>query len=238
MEYCLYFAAVHFKVEDIVFGEEVAISSTFEKSEGTIYIIGPMKVQNSLIATCLEKAIGMSCTVAQSVSEIPLENEEAAETKKLILLDCVGNDIAASLQKLSRSVLLCLFNLHPNSGVEEESVANGVKGFFYLGDSVEQLLNGIKAIFNGEMWLSRKIMTRFILNNQREKFSSVAQSCLRLTRREREILVMIAEGASNCEIADKLFISRHTVKTHTHNIFKKINVSSRSQAASWAVKNL
>jgi DNA-binding NarL/FixJ family response regulator len=197
-----------------------------------------MKVQNSLIAGYLEEAIGKNCAVAQSVSEIPLEEEEAAGAKRLVLLDCIGNDIAVAMQKLSRSVLLCLFNLHPNSGVEEESMANGVKGFFYLGDSVEQLLNGIKAIFNGEMWLSRKIMTRFILNNQRERFSSVAQSCLRLTRREREILVMIAEGASNCEIADKLFISRHTVKTHTHNLFKKINVSSRSQAASWAVKNL
>jgi LuxR family transcriptional regulator of csgAB operon len=197
-----------------------------------------MKMQNSLIATRLEEAIGMSCTVAESVSEIPPENEEAAEAKKLILLDCIGNDIAASLQKLSKSVLLCLFNLHPNSGVEEESVANGVKGFFYLGDSVEQLLNGIQAIFKGEMWLSRKIMTRFILNNQKEKFSFLAQSGLRLTRREREILIMVAEGAANREIADKLFISRHTVKTHLHNVFKKINASSRSQAALWAVKNL
>lgn len=209
-----------------------------KKSEGSIYIIGPMKMQNSLIATRLEEAIGMSCTVAESVSEIPPENEEAAEAKKLILLDCIGNDIAASLQKLSKSVLLCLFNLHPNSGVEEESVANGVKGFFYLGDSVEQLLNGIQAIFKGEMWLSRKIMTRFILNNQKEKFSFLAQSGLRLTRREREILIMVAEGAANREIADKLFISRHTVKTHLHNVFKKINASSRSQAALWAVKNL
>jgi DNA-binding NarL/FixJ family response regulator len=218
--------------------EAINIFPTEEKTEVTIYIVGPMKVQNSLMAFYLEKSIGTNCTVVQSVSEIPLEKREDAEAKRLVLLDCIGNDLAASLHKMSKNVLLCLFNLHPNSGVEEESVAKGVKGFFYLGDSIEQLLNGVQAIFNGEMWLSRKIMTRFILNNQKEKFSFLAQTGLRLTRREREILIMIAEGATNREIADKLFISRHTVKTHTHNIFKKINVSSRSQAALWAIKNL
>ncbi|PKN64358.1 MAG: helix-turn-helix transcriptional regulator [Deltaproteobacteria bacterium HGW-Deltaproteobacteria-15] len=197
-----------------------------------------MKVQNSLLAFYLKEAVGMNCTVAQSVTEIPQVSEEEADAKRLVLLDCIGNDLSASLEKLSRNFFVCLFNLNPNSGVEEESVAKGVRGFFYLEDTIEQLLNGVRAIFNGEMWLSRKTMTSLILANQKERFSSLAKSCLRLTRREKEILIMIAEGATNSEIADKLFISKHTVKTHTHNIFKKINASSRSQAAMWAVKNL
>jgi DNA-binding CsgD family transcriptional regulator len=49
---------------------------------------------------------------------------------------------------------------------------------------------------------------------------------------------MIAVGATNDEIADKLFISPHTVKTHLYRIFKKINVPNRVQAALWAAKNL
>jgi len=59
-----------------------------------------------------------------------------------------------------------------------------------------------------------------------------------LTRREREILDLIANGYSNQQIADELFISPHTVKTHLHNIFKKINVKRRLQAALWAARNL
>lgn len=59
-----------------------------------------------------------------------------------------------------------------------------------------------------------------------------------LTNREKEILDLIAAGLSNQQIADELFISPHTVKTHLHNIFKKINVKRRLQAALWAAKHL
>jgi len=59
-----------------------------------------------------------------------------------------------------------------------------------------------------------------------------------LTPREMEILAMVAAGAKNEAIADKLCISPHTVKTHVYNIFKKIDVPNRLQAALWAAKNL
>ncbi|WDP93254.1 MAG: response regulator transcription factor [Desulfobacter sp.] len=59
-----------------------------------------------------------------------------------------------------------------------------------------------------------------------------------LTRRQKEILGLIAKGCSNKEIADTLFISPLTVKTHLQNIFAKINVKQRLQAALWAAKHL
>ncbi len=59
-----------------------------------------------------------------------------------------------------------------------------------------------------------------------------------LTPRQVEILALVAVGATNEQIADKLCISPQTVKSHLYNIFKKINVPNRVQAALWAAKHL
>ena len=59
-----------------------------------------------------------------------------------------------------------------------------------------------------------------------------------LTRREAEILARVAIGWTNEEIAGRLNISRHTVKTHLYRVYKKINVDNRFQASLWAAKNL
>jgi LuxR family transcriptional regulator of csgAB operon len=59
-----------------------------------------------------------------------------------------------------------------------------------------------------------------------------------LTPREKEILKMLSTGASNDNISQTLYISYHTVKTHLHHIYRKINVSDRLQASFWAARNL
>ena len=58
-----------------------------------------------------------------------------------------------------------------------------------------------------------------------------------LTRREIQVLQLLAEGATNPEISEKLHISPHTVKSHVIHIFNKLNVNDRTQAAVWAARN-
>jgi DNA-binding NarL/FixJ family response regulator len=122
--------------------------------------------------------------------------------------------------------------------IEKAAVANEIQGLFYKNDPPNIIPKGITAILNGELWYSRKTLTQFLLEkNPLKELTEQAISC-NLTLREKEILGLVASGYSNKSIADDLCISVHTVKTHIYNIYKKINVKSRFQAALWATKYL
>ena len=213
-------------------------------TNNTIYIIGPMKLQNELMAFFLQQATGAKCFALDYFSDIEFIDSENTGQQKLVLLDCLGKDLESLLpelegngHRLSSQDIVGLFNIQPGLGIEKKILARGIRGFFYEQDPLEKFQKGVHTMFNGEIWLSRKIMTDYILHDGNYDFS-VERSESILTPREIEIVSMIAAGATNAYIADKLCISCHTVKTHLYNIFKKINVPNRLQAALWVVKNL
>jgi DNA-binding CsgD family transcriptional regulator len=210
-----------------------------------IYIVGAMKMQNSVMAAYLRQITDIQCEAVEDALRIPDRNDGTNGEQRLILWDCMGADLETCLSHLSNNGggnlgrdLLGLFNLNRGEDIEEDSLVHGVSGVFSQGDSIDQFMKGIQAIFEGELWLSRKVMTRYILNTHKQSFEPSETDSKLLTAREKEILTMLSEGGTNEQIADKLCVSRHTVKTHLYNIFKKINATSRFQAALWAAKNL
>jgi LuxR family transcriptional regulator of csgAB operon len=106
-------------------------------------------------------------------------------------------------------------------------------GLFYESDTMELMSKGMQKILDGEFWISRDLATSIITLHRKDKYftSSVIAE---LTRREEEIMKLLTLGASNSQIAEQLFVSENTVKTHLHNVFKKIKVKSRLQAVMWA----
>uniref|UniRef100_UPI003139AABB LuxR C-terminal-related transcriptional regulator n=1 Tax=Vibrio sp. S9_S30 TaxID=2720226 RepID=UPI003139AABB len=111
-------------------------------------------------------------------------------------------------------------------------------GVFYLDDDIETLSKGMSAIQNGEMWLSRKLAQEYIMYYRQSQKSTTNALFSKLTRREQQIIRHLAKGSTNTEIADKLFVSENTVKTHLHNLFKKIRAKNRLQALIWAKENI
>lgn len=89
----------------------------------------------------------------------------------------------------------------------------------------------------GEIWLSRELMTKLIFYYRKQQSNAFRPAC-GLTHREMDIISLLSTGASNQQIAEKLFVSEHTVKSHLYNIFKKINVKNRLQALNWIHNNL
>ncbi|KAB1458413.1 helix-turn-helix transcriptional regulator [Vibrio panuliri] len=111
-------------------------------------------------------------------------------------------------------------------------------GVFYVDDEITLLLKGMRKIMQDEMWLSRKVAQDYIEHFRCANTVTTSQAYANLTKREKEIMRLLGHGASNLQIADELFVSENTVKTHLHNIFKKINAKNRLQALLWANNNI
>ncbi len=209
-----------------------------------VYIVGPRKLQSEAIASCLERETAHKCFLLEDLKDIPQGDSQSRSPPRLVLLDCQGKDperILAELRPFLKERQFgnhaVLFNVLPDQGIEQGCVLEGIEGLFYEQDSLDMFLKGVRAVFDGELWLSRDIMTKCIREGaRREKATGTASAIL--TPRQIQILAQVAVGATNDEIADKLYLSPHTVKTHLYNIFRKINVPNRLQAALWAGKHL
>src|SRR6185436_12470852 len=120
------------------------------------------------------------------------------------------------------------------SVLEDSSVVGAIRagaiGYLLKDTEADELIRAIKAAAAGQVQLSPKAASR-LLNEVRTPDSPET-----LTERENEVLRLVAQGASNKEIAQSLHIGEKTVKTHVSSILGKLNVSSRTQAALYAVR--
>jgi DNA-binding NarL/FixJ family response regulator len=218
--------------------------ATCPHKERPIFIVGNHKFSTELVAEYIDAKTPAKWAVFESLREVP-PPENAHDTEwRLIFVDCLGlkctdlpKIIQAEAAHLLNHDLFALFNLERDCNVLMHLFNLGIRGFFFTDDRKEMLLKGICALKYGEMWVPREVMMQYINMYAHSPPTEPAENG-ELTRRERQVLCMIAGGASNQEIAAEIFVSPHTVKTHIYNIFKKIGVKTRVQAALWAAKHL
>ncbi|MDP5254377.1 MULTISPECIES: response regulator transcription factor [unclassified Vibrio] len=113
-----------------------------------------------------------------------------------------------------------------------------LKGFFQRESPLSAITHGISNILNNKDWLPRQIASQLLYYYRESTLNRIAYAKGLLTAREQEVLECLGLGETNSEISDKLYISEHTVKTHIHHIYKKIDVGNRTQAMYWARNNL
>ncbi|MBL4997779.1 LuxR family transcriptional regulator [Enterococcus xinjiangensis] len=114
------------------------------------------------------------------------------------------------------------------------AIETGAAGYLLKTSTAHEIADAIRATQRGERVLEPEVTTKMM-----EKMSRRNEPVLHeeLTNRENEILMLISEGKSNQEIADELFITLKTVKTHVSNILAKLEVEDRTQAAIYAFKH-
>ncbi|EJD0684248.1 helix-turn-helix transcriptional regulator [Vibrio parahaemolyticus] len=150
-------------------------------------------------------------------------------------------EVKQTLSELEHVDATVLVNAEPNLRIESLLTWSNLKGLFYFEDDFDKVMMGLKGILNGENWLSRDILNQLIghllsLNNTVDELETKLE--MELTRREQQVLSALCQGGSNLDIADSLFVSEHTVKSHLYSIFRKLEVKNRMQTITWAKRNL
>lgn len=114
----------------------------------------------------------------------------------------------------------------------------GVRGYFDLNDPSNQLLDAVRIVYKGEIWLPRdkmsSIMDRIISVVGRDLKEKTLDQ---LTPTEFQVLRLIGQGKSNDEIADAMFISKNTVRSHIKSIYAKFDTHNRLQLALYAINS-
>lgn len=167
--------------------------------------------------------------------------EKLSECKpEVLLLDINmpeknGIEVLEQMKAEDSEVKVLILTVHNEMDYLMKAVDIGVDGYILKDSESSELKKAIRTVRDGESYIQPSMIPA--LNNQLLNRDTDKDKISMLTNRELEVLVQVANGMFNKEIATNLNISERTVKNHISNIFKKIDVSDRTQAAVFAIKN-
>lgn len=162
------------------------------------------------------------------------------EKPEVLLLDINmpkknGIEVLEKIKKDKMNLKVLILTVHSEVEYLLKAVDIGVDGYILKDSESSELKKAISVILDGESYIQPSLIPS--LNSRLINRDADKEKLEKLTKRELEVLVEIASGMFNRDIASNLNISERTVKNHISNIFKKIDVADRTQAAVFAIKN-
>jgi DNA-binding NarL/FixJ family response regulator len=143
------------------------------------------------------------------------------------LPDKSGIDLCKEVKALYPSVLIIGLSTFNQQSFIQMMMANGASGYVLKNATLEELMEAFQAVLKGQTYLSDEVA--LVLRKNADAQVPV------LTRREKEVLELIAEGLTNIEIANQLFISPATVDTHRKNLLAKFEVRNTAALVKYAI---
>jgi two-component system, NarL family, nitrate/nitrite response regulator NarL len=168
------------------------------------------------------------------------------EQPDLILLDLDmagknGLDILPDLLTTVRGGHVLVLTGISDPGAHREAIRSGAAGVLMKSQAAHVLIKAIRKVHAGEPWVDRITMTHVLaelrVKDRRQEPDPEQVKIATLTEREREVLDLVCKGLKNREIAERLFISDHTVRHHIGAIFSKLDVSGRLELILYAYRN-
>jgi len=188
----------------------------------------------------LEKDITVVAQAANGDDAVQLAREQKPD---VILMDInmPGSNGLQAIKEIKDENInskIIVLTIHEDREYLIKTIQMGAEGYVLKDAEPQVLIDAIRNVHMGQSYIQPNMtkelvmeFNRITLNNRERNGEN------RLTAREREVLKLIAEGMINKEIATKLYISEKTVKNHVSSIFRKLNVSDRTQAAIYAIKH-
>lgn len=144
-----------------------------------------------------------------------------------------GLEVLQEIKEMNIEVKVLMLTIHNEVEYLMKAIEIGCDGYILKDSSFRKLKEAIQFVYNGESYIQPELIP--ILNagmvHKRENEK------IKMTKRELQVLKLVAIGKINRDIANDLNISERTVKNHISNLFKKIGVTDRTQAAVYAIKN-
>lgn len=176
------------------------------------------------------------------------DGEEAVELSlklkpDIILLDINmprlnGIETLRKFKDLGIKTKIIILTIHEEREYILETLKLGADGYMLKDSDASSFIKGIREVFQGKKYIQPSVEDLVTVSMDYDDLENENLSKIHtLTKREYEVLMLIAEGMNNKNIADKLYISEKTVKNHVSNIFKKLDLNDRVQAAIFAYKN-
>lgn len=200
----------------------------------TVAIVEDNAVIRNSFRQWIEAAPGFRCVAACSSAE-----EALVEIPRLkpdvVLMDInlpgeSGIACTAQLKEKLPGVQVIIVTVYRNHELIFQALQAGACGYLLKRSSPEELLKAISEVLSGGAPMTSEIARMFVEAFQKKPNSSAAAEADELTQREAEILVLLAEGLSNKEIADRVKISYDTVRAHLRHIYEKLHVRGRTEA--------
>jgi DNA-binding NarL/FixJ family response regulator len=183
---------------------------------------------------------GYSCPAVFRDCESMLQRIENVNPDVLLMdIDLPGMSGIEGIKKVKKilpEIVILVLTIYDENDIIFDALCAGASGYLVKKTPPSRLLEAIKEAYEGGAPMSAHIARKVVAFFQNKKVSTVHDSDILLTPREKEVLGLLVDGNSYKAIANSLFISVETVRFHFKNIYKKLHVHSQSKAVSKAIK--
>ena len=190
--------------------------------------------------------------ILQSASDIEIvgEGENGADALRLVadlrpdvlaldvqLPDLNGLEVTRQLREKGTSTAILILTAHDDRQTIFGLLESGAVGYVLKDEALETLVNAVQTAARGETWLSPAVAGQVVRRAVAGTPSGASEAFSALTPREVGVLRLIARGLDNTAIAQELILTKRTVQNHISNIYGKLGVASRTEAALLAVRH-